>query len=74
MRLRRRIASPRLKATPNLACKLEDQIRKLRPAEWGSGVELRGRNPEPHMSQMGQPLQIGNVRDTYGKSLFGCSP
>jgi hypothetical protein len=31
-----------------------DYSEDLRPAEWGSGVELQGSNSEPLMSALGQ--------------------
>jgi hypothetical protein len=40
MKSRGRIASPRLRTTPDLACNLQDQITKSKRAKWGSTVNL----------------------------------
>jgi hypothetical protein len=50
MKSRRRIAAHGSGVRPILA----DYIRDLPPAKWGSGVSVRGRNPEPLMSALGQ--------------------
>jgi hypothetical protein len=50
MKSRRRTAAPKAQEHPILA----DYIRDLRPAERGSGVSLRGINPGPLMSALGQ--------------------
>ena len=41
---------------------MTDYIRDLRPAEWGSGVILRGNNPEDQMSALGQERTLRGVR------------
>jgi hypothetical protein len=59
------------RTTPSFAFDLDHQSSKLRPAEWGSNIDLRRSNLEPRMSQLGQSLQIGGRR----KSLdVRCSP
>jgi hypothetical protein len=51
----------RLKTTPNLACNLADQIRKLRPAKWDSTGNLHCNNLERHMAAQGQQRPIPHV-------------
>ena len=41
--------------------RLGDYIRDLRPAEWGFGVSLRGSNPDPLMSALGQKQTYSDV-------------
>jgi hypothetical protein len=48
---RRRIACPKAQEH---AKSVAHYSRDLRPAKWGSGVSLRGSNPEPLMSALGQ--------------------
>jgi hypothetical protein len=41
---------------------MNDYIRDLQPAKWGSGVSLRGSDPEPLMSAMGQKRTLACPR------------
>jgi hypothetical protein len=38
---------------------MTDYIRDLRPAKWGSGLNLRSSNPDPPMSALGQEQTSG---------------
>ena len=40
---------------------MTDYIRDLRPAEWGSRVSLRGGNPNPPMSALGQKQTLQRI-------------
>jgi len=51
MKSRRRIACP--EAQDHANC-IDDYSRDLQLAKWGSEVSLRGSNPEPLMSALGQ--------------------
>jgi hypothetical protein len=50
------------RTTPSFAFDLDHQSSKLRPAEWGSNIDLRRSNLEPRMSQMGQIQSFRDVR------------
>jgi hypothetical protein len=41
---------------------IDDYIRDLRLAKWGSGVSLHGSNPGPLMSALGQKRTFEQVR------------
>jgi hypothetical protein len=51
---RRRIAFPKAQDHANVGFHAADQIRKLRPAEWGETANLHCKNLELSMSLMGQ--------------------
>jgi hypothetical protein len=50
------------RTTPSFAFDLDHQSSKLRPAEWGSNIDLRRSNLEPRMSQMGQQRPKSDIR------------
>ena len=61
MKSRRRIACPLGAGLARRMLRLGDYIRDLRPAEWGFGVSLRGSNPDPLMSALGQKQTYSDV-------------